>query len=329
MGLMNVNRALSVGRNRVAVEGSFRPNGATGVVTGSVKGKGFSIARAGAGLYTVTFSEKANALDSVTAGVREAAGTPTFVQIGDYSASNKTLQLRVMQAATAGVTEGKGFIPIDIMAARELGGTTTFPDLSDTEATDTFAAGGYLALDSTPTLTRKNGTTDRMPIVTWAAADVQEIALPAIPIPPDIAVDSDVTVHALLEGYNAGAIADSGKTVDCLAFYHKAGATYAADTEMGGNFTLPDDKKVNELAVTLDEADIGTTGVTGHPGMLSLSLLPGAHGNDGIILHGMWLEYTLVDWATTGQVFTATDLAADVDNVVNFRALFRNSNVDA
>lgn len=307
----------------VLCSGSFRPNGATGIVSGSVKGNGFTVARTSAGLYTVTFDDNHSfpGKVSVLAGVRAADATPTIVQGGDYSEANRTLQLRVLQAAAGGVTEATGFIPIPIESAREIASNDIIA-LMDESGTDEIAAGyasgGHLVKDSTPLLIRVNGATDKQKRITWAATIVDEIALAAIPIPPDMKASTDIEVHAL---FQADGHVNSGKTVDCQAFYNGVGA-YASDTEMGGNFTLADNENLQELTVTLAAANVG--GATPHPGLLSLSLVPAAHANDAIYLMGMWLEYTRADWATTGQVFSPADMAADVDAEVSFAVVVDN-----
>ena len=38
------------------VVGSFRPNGSSGIVAGSQKGHGWTVARTSLGLYTITFN---------------------------------------------------------------------------------------------------------------------------------------------------------------------------------------------------------------------------------------------------------------------------------
>jgi len=93
----------SLNRDTVKVCGSFRPNGSSAVSSTYFKGNGWSVARAGTGLFTITFSEKWPELICAIASVREAAGAPTYVQFGDYVAASKTLQLRIMQEA-AGTT---------------------------------------------------------------------------------------------------------------------------------------------------------------------------------------------------------------------------------
>ena len=94
----NLHRIRSVGLVDVLVGGSFRPNGAA-ILAGSEIGPGWTVARTGVGLYVVTFNEAFNALKAFWAGVREAAGTPTFAQGGDFSLANRTVQIRVMQEA--------------------------------------------------------------------------------------------------------------------------------------------------------------------------------------------------------------------------------------
>jgi len=88
----------ALNRETVTICGSFRPDGALSVVAGTTLGKGFSVAGSGSGgEYIITFDDKFPALISAQGCVREAAGTPTFVQFGDYDATAKTLYVRVMQ----------------------------------------------------------------------------------------------------------------------------------------------------------------------------------------------------------------------------------------
>lgn len=312
----------TLGLGRVHIHGAFRPNGAGGIVSGSQKGKGWSVARTSAGLYTVTFDDKYPAMVDCKAWARVADATPTIVQGGDYVAASKTMQIRVLQGTAGGVTEGTGFINIPISAAMEIE-ANDIPAMSDTEATATINAHGDLARNSTPILQRANVGTDQQLRIHWAAADVAEITFPNVIIPPDIKVNTDMVVHAI---FGASGHVDPGKTVACHMFYNAASGAYAADAEVAANFTLADNENYQELTVTLASADIG--GATPHPGFLNLSLLPAAHAADAVYLYGLWIEYTLADWATTGQIFSLTDLAADVDNEILFNAIFRNTSVN-
>lgn len=87
-----------VGKERVVIHGKFSPAG-TSAVTG-VDGHGFTVARTGVGAYLITLKKPYPELISFNAGVREAAGTPTFAQFGDYDSSAGTIQLRVAQGTT-------------------------------------------------------------------------------------------------------------------------------------------------------------------------------------------------------------------------------------
>lgn len=301
-------QSLLVGHTRIS--GSFRPNGATGIVSGSFKRRhGYNVARTSAGLYTVTLDDQYAKLVAANASVRVADATPTVVQIGDYSATNKTLQLRVLQAATGAIPSGP--VPIDISSARNLQ-SNDIPQLTDNEATATYASGGYLAKDTTPIYERVNGATDKAQRIHWAAADVSEITLPPIPKPADLDASSDVTVHLMIA---KGTNTDTSAVIDVQAF------DGVGDTEMGGNTAALATDALTEYTVTLANADIAAA-----PGFINLALIPGAHANDAIYLYSMWLEYTRTGF--TSQVWSLTDLAADVDNVVNFDLVMSTSTVD-
>jgi len=165
------------------------------------------------------------------------------------------------------------FIPLDICALR---------DISSNAIQNLVAHGGILASDSTPVLERINAATDRQLRVRWAASDSNEAQFPPIPIPPDLDSDENVIVHLLLQR--------SGSTDDCdidvLAYFNGIGA-YTGDTEMGGKTAALTTTNVEEVTVTLASANI-----SGHPGFLSLTLLPDAHTTDALYLLAAWIEYT-------------------------------------
>jgi hypothetical protein len=104
------------------VHGSFRPNGSSGVVSGATKGKGFSVARTSAGLYTLTFDESYPELVGFSGTARVADSTCTVVQGGDYVAASKTLQVRLLQGGAASGGVGRT-VPIDLLSARVVGKT--------------------------------------------------------------------------------------------------------------------------------------------------------------------------------------------------------------
>lgn len=52
-----------LGKNRVKLTGSFKPNGSSAPT--SVKGNGFTVARTGTGVFTVTFQDAYNDFDNI------------------------------------------------------------------------------------------------------------------------------------------------------------------------------------------------------------------------------------------------------------------------
>jgi hypothetical protein len=169
----------------------------------------------------------------------------------------------------------QAFIPLDITTMR----------IVATNAIQNLAAhGGILASDSTPTLTRVNGATDRALRVTWAATVVNETQFKPTPWPPDLNADADVIVHLMMA---RNGTADNC-LIDVLAYENGAGA-WGADAEFGDKTAALTSAAnlVVEATVTL-----GAGNIAGHPGMLNLSLLPDAHGTDAIYLYAAWIEYT-------------------------------------
>lgn len=300
MALLNVNDLWARGRGRVVVFGSFRPNGATGVVSNSEKGKGWSVARTSTGLYTITFSDwgaDTTSLESFVAGLRvRAAETPAFAVGSVVSASGKTGQIKVFQASAE-----TRFVPLDIGAAREIAGN---------DIQNLAAHGGLMASDSVPDLLRVNTATDKALRITWAATEQDEIAFPPVIKPPDLDSANDVTVHLM--------VAKNGNT-DTAAVIDVQAWDGVGDTEMGGNTAALATDALTEYTVTLAAANIAAA-----PGFLNIQIVPGAHANDGIYLYGAWLEYT----STHETSLAVADLAANADNEVDFAAIFRNTTVD-
>lgn len=452
-GIPTFHKMCSNYPGQVLCAGSFRPNGATGIVSGSTKGNGFSVARTSAGLYTVTFDAAHSFPDKVAvlAGVRAADATPTIVQAGDYSEANRTLQLRVLQAATAGVTEGAGRIPIpldklvefpsiknlpltDLVAdpanppvavttgftigwgfdadAEQIGVSFRVPDdwdgasdltlrlvwhpqsgtaIGNTETviwkftyhvvnkageacdngtqvagsvtytqsgagTDKEVIDSEIALDYDnanqpilpgdtvtgkvhidfttmtyaadvvlmhlelqynssepgrvgPRLVRENGTTDPAMKLVWPAGDVSTLQLlSGVPLPPDMGAAGSVTLHLF-----AKMSSTNDTPVVSVDAYVGTG-----DTKVEGDTGALSDS-LAEVTATLTAADIDTP-----PNVLNLDLTPGAHATDDLEVYGAWIEYTLADFATTGQVFSLADMAADVDAEVSFAVVVDN-----
>jgi hypothetical protein len=84
----------------VMLQGSFAPAG-TGAPT-TVRGKGFSVARTSAGLFTVTLQDKYQHLISGDIQIQLATGADLKGQFGAIDVSSaKTVQIRVLAVAVA------------------------------------------------------------------------------------------------------------------------------------------------------------------------------------------------------------------------------------
>lgn len=279
-------RLKGLNNEEIRISGSFRPNGTSAPT--DVVGKGYSVARSGVGLYTVTLEDKYNELLSARCSIRGADGVGHKVEIGDYSAANKTLQIRAFDGRCA------QSYPLDITALREI---------ASDDIQNLAAHGGLLASNSTPILARVNGATDKALRVTWAASDSNEVQFPPIPMLPGMNGANAIVVH-LLMAKNTNT--DNTVTVDVQAY------DGVGDTEMGAATAALGAAALAEYTATIAAANLG-----GHPtGFLNLSLVPGAHTTDAIYLYAAWLES-----------LTLVDLTADADNEIGFDLAFRNSAV--
>jgi hypothetical protein len=92
------------GRDYVDVDLSFAPNGASALVATGVKGKGVTVARTSAGLFTITFANGYVDLICATATAQLATAADINAQIGTYTAptatASATLTVRLIAVAT-------------------------------------------------------------------------------------------------------------------------------------------------------------------------------------------------------------------------------------
>ena len=119
MATINTYEVHCLSPERVLVHGSFRPQAAGALVaadTAPTTRAGFSVARAGVGAYTVTFTEAWPDMDACFVSARKSDGTAMVCQGGDYSAANKTLQIRTLVAGAGSALVRT--IPLDISSAR-------------------------------------------------------------------------------------------------------------------------------------------------------------------------------------------------------------------
>lgn len=286
----------------VLCSGSFRPNGATGVVSGSVKGNGFTVARTSAGLYTVTFDTNHSFPKkvSVLTGVRAADGTPTIVQGGDYSEANRTLQLRVMQAAPSAAA-AKGIIPLPLGAFQEQSGVALADFVNASDPTPGWSGG-----DESNGI-RWNNDANPDPVATqfvW---------------PQDLDESVNATLHIIAA--KVGATLADAVTWTVELFNNVVGALYDADANYGGNSSeMTGDaatKTVQDVVRTLVAANLPTG-----PAVSTLTIQPtdGTLGTDDVILLGAYIEYQ----RSGGSVWALADLTADVDAEVSFAVVVDN-----
>ena len=85
----------------VMLTGSFAPNGSSAVSAASNKGKGFTVARASQGVFTITLDQAYAEFQSGQATLQHTTAADLEAQLGDYDATAKTLSVRVHTAGTA------------------------------------------------------------------------------------------------------------------------------------------------------------------------------------------------------------------------------------
>lgn len=103
MTASNLHAVKAVGLADVLIGGSFRPAG-IGAIT-NLTGPGWTAARTGVGVVLVTFNENFSVLKGLVCSAREASGTETIVQGGDFTAgtatTGPTLEIETYQAGAA------------------------------------------------------------------------------------------------------------------------------------------------------------------------------------------------------------------------------------
>lgn len=102
----NYDDIKAFGKGLVKISGSFAPNGSSAVSSASVKGKGFSVARTSAGLFTVTLEDKYVALISGKCQLQLASAADQMAQLGAIDVTSaKTVQIRVWDISDGAVAD--------------------------------------------------------------------------------------------------------------------------------------------------------------------------------------------------------------------------------
>jgi hypothetical protein len=95
-----------LGKGVKIIAGSFAPNGAGAVSSASNKGKGFSVARTGVGVFTITLEDSYVSLLGANLGLQLSAADDKILQLGDIDVlSAKTIVIRVWDISGAAVAD--------------------------------------------------------------------------------------------------------------------------------------------------------------------------------------------------------------------------------
>lgn len=304
-----LNKIYGRGLDYVLFPGCFRPNGVTGIVSGSTKGQGFSVARSGVGLYTVTFDEKWVAqttglkgpgLIAFLAGMRTIS-SGALANGSVVSQANRTAQIQVYQNFSGGAAQ-KGIIPLPLGAFQEQDGTALADFADGASPTPGWSAG-----DESGGI-RWNNHANPDPVSTqfvW---------------PADVDPGSDAVVK--IAAAKVGATVGDAVIWVVEAFNNVDAALYDADADYGGESSAMTGDAATKTVQTesLTLANANTPAAV--PCVTTLTIQPkdGLLGTDDVILLGMWIEYTKL---------AGVDLTADADNEVNFMAVFQDSLVAA
>lgn len=106
MANRNFDFIQGLGKGVKIIAGSFAPNGSSAVAASSRKGKGFSVARTSAGLFTITLQDAYVALLAGDCKLQLASGDDKFVQFGSIDVvSAKTVQIRVWDISDGAVAD--------------------------------------------------------------------------------------------------------------------------------------------------------------------------------------------------------------------------------
>ena len=106
MANRNFDVLQALGKNIKVICGSFAPNGGSAVSSSSVKGLGFSVARTGAGIFTITLQDSYVDVVAVQASLQLATPDDKMLQWGAIDVvTAKTLVLNVWDFSGAAVAD--------------------------------------------------------------------------------------------------------------------------------------------------------------------------------------------------------------------------------
>ena len=159
-----------------------------------------------------------------------------------------------------------GTIQLPLAQAREL---------SSDDIINAAGVGGILSKDSTPNLEAINTSTDRKLQLEWAASNNDAICWDFV-LPADLDDEQPITLHALAKMGGA-------TNTPTLTWTFFAGI---GDTNAGGA-TAALSATLAEKTVSIAAADVPAA-----PNAATVTLAPGAHTTDTVVIIACWAEYT-------------------------------------
>ena len=194
-----------------------------------------------------------------------------------WTATGETAQsgiARVLTGATftPPANQRTGYVNLPITSLREVA--------SDLIVNTATSAGGHLSADTTPSLARVNGVTDKALQVSWAANNVDEVQFAPVMYPTDL----DDTQAVVLELVVAKDTNTNTTATIAVNYFEGIG-----DTNAGTSTAALAVSTQATYSVTIAAADVGAA-----PAVANISLIPSAHANDAIILRAARLRYTRV-----------------------------------
>lgn len=213
------------------------------------------------------------AMEAVTSGSTDTikvlhCPSPGSGTLGSGTVGTANLAADAVTVAKLDTNLKLGFIPLDI----------TTPRIIATNAVQNTTEAGVPDGNTSPSLARVNGATDKALRLAWAATAVEEIQFAPIPKPPDLDDASALTIHLMLA---------KGTNTDNAAVVGVSIWDGVGDTNAGGNTSALSAATLAEYTVTLAAGDLAAA-----PGFLNVSVTPGTHANDAIYCYAAWIEYT-------------------------------------
>lgn len=135
--------------------------------------------------------------------------------------------------------------------------------------------GGKLASNTAPALIRANAATDKKLTISWAASSSIEITQD-ISYPPDMDTRQPMVIHLRVK--SAGA---TDTPTIAVGFFEEIGDTNAGGTSAAVSAAIQD------LTVSIGNRDLGA-----YPKNASITIIPGAHTTDALVVTGTYITYT-------------------------------------